>query len=163
VRGAFTIAALSGVLASSCSAAQSSPPTVDDLASSFNSRNLRKFSTLIMNDPIAMVDDVGTVTPLSKKDFVSRIQKCDLNRVFKEGVNYQQSDGMAWICRAQPIAGKPCYFVLYGADLKKVATKTAPFQYGFAVSPLHLTEERDIKNCGTSGLPKPSFRSGDQN
>jgi hypothetical protein len=162
VLGLFLLSTV--LLADACRAKEPiQPPTVDDLANAFKSRDMKRFSALVLNDPIAMVDSAGKVTPVSKIDFILRLKKCELNRVFKAGVNYQPSDGMDWICRSQPIAGKPCDVVLYGADLKQVATKTTPARFGFAISPLYLTEERDTKRCPSNGLPRLPAPSGGSN
>jgi hypothetical protein len=156
----LTAVMLSSITCASQAASPSKLPTVDDLAAAFRSGNMKRFSNLILNDPIAMRDNKGAVTALPKAEFINRLKGCELNRVFKAGVNYQKSDGLDWICRRQPVNGDACYVVSYGANLLPVKSIAAPEKVGFAISPLYLSEEYDEKKCGPMRPPAPRGPNG---
>ncbi len=111
------IAAAAGAMLTGSAGTAQVPPSPQDFAAAFREGDYERFKSMIANDRMGMRDDAGNVTALSRDDLVDRLKPCAVDKVYEAGKDYQTLSGVAWICRDQRVAARPCEAVGYGLNL----------------------------------------------
>jgi hypothetical protein len=121
------IAALAAAgIATTGSAAEPPPLTPEQIGDAFKARDWARLKAISEDRDTVLTPDGGAPGPirrLSRDAFLDEVRDCVVSDVFTKGVRFQSSDGIGWICRAQPVGTDRCTVIGYGVDLHLTGDK----------------------------------------